>query len=621
MGEYANGGGVAASQQFGANQTDVFVVDGSNRLNLYSAIGDGHWQGPQMIGPSPAFAEGSLPAVCQRNGHDQTDVFLIDGQGALNVLWVDGQGQWRGPQRISAVGFNSAEIPNGLVSAPAASIRYGTSDQTDVFAIDGSGQLHVFSIMGTGSWSGPQKIGPPNFFYSPSPAITQRFGVPDQTNLFVVDQNGQLNLFWATGAGGWNGPQKIGNPGVFPAACCVAVSNQFGIAGQTDVFMIDNSGYLNVLWVNGLGSWNGPKRISSTGNLPAGGFVAASQQFGIADQTNVYVVDLQGQLSVFSVDGSGAWTGPLTIGNPGAFEAGAAIAVSPLYGISNQTNLYLVDKNGVLNICTLDSPGAWSGPSPINPPAPTPSRFGSNRNYIIANVLDHNCAPITDLKVTILITEDIICSAASGSNSGPNWFGYSFQLDCYSPKNFEAAVQQFAFSLLYSRDPLNTKSGLNCYIDTWTISGGAVIQYEAGLAYLSSGSLLAGYSLEIALQNISNGFITGATFTAYDNVGNQICNSTQTMLEAGQSNFAQLAPVIACEFAIIGPRNSEKVVLSSGAGSITYASSSTLVALTALPSCVQAPNIITLETANTVYGTLPADPAQSLSQSFTTTNG
>ena len=40
-------------------------------------------------------------------------------------------------------------------------------------------------------------------------AASQHFGVDNQTDVFLVDQNGKLNLFWETDDGAWNGPQVI----------------------------------------------------------------------------------------------------------------------------------------------------------------------------------------------------------------------------------------------------------------------------------------------------------------------------------------------------------------------------------------------------------------------------
>jgi hypothetical protein len=42
----------------------------------------------------------------------------------------------------------------------------------------------------------------------------------------------------------------------------VAASRQFGSADQTDVFVVDNTYGLNVFWVDSAGKWKGPVRHS-----------------------------------------------------------------------------------------------------------------------------------------------------------------------------------------------------------------------------------------------------------------------------------------------------------------------------------------------------------------------
>ena len=92
------------------------------------------------------------------------------------------------------------------------------------------------------------------------------------------------------------------------------MSQQFGCDNQTDVFLIDQQGTLQVLWVNGAGAWGGPKAISNGGVAFSGAPVVASQQFGANNQTNVFFFDHNGQLNIFWVQNAGAWNGPVLVG-------------------------------------------------------------------------------------------------------------------------------------------------------------------------------------------------------------------------------------------------------------------------------------------------------------------
>jgi hypothetical protein len=115
------------------------------------------------------------------------------------------------------------------------------------------------------------------------------------------------------GGGKWNGPLSISLPGLAPAGAHLAASPQFGVPNQTDVFVVDANGALRVTWVQGAGTWNGPATISPNGSASVGGHLAASQQFGIANRTDLFSVLDNGAVQVSWVDGTGKWNGPAAI--------------------------------------------------------------------------------------------------------------------------------------------------------------------------------------------------------------------------------------------------------------------------------------------------------------------
>jgi hypothetical protein len=105
MGYFVAGGSVAASQQFSFNQTDVFAVDQNGQLTVSWVDNAGPWQGPLNIGPAGIAPAGANVAACRQFGLSQTDVFLVDNNGQLNVFWVDNAGGWNGPGKIGPAGL------------------------------------------------------------------------------------------------------------------------------------------------------------------------------------------------------------------------------------------------------------------------------------------------------------------------------------------------------------------------------------------------------------------------------------------------------------------------------------------------------------------------------------
>jgi hypothetical protein len=165
-----------------------------------------------------------------------------------------------------------------------------------------------------GAWSGPVAIGPKGIFpqstnQKTNIAVSQHFGVSNQTAVFAVDNDGQLNMFWIHGAGNWSEPVKIGPKDFAVPGAPVAVSQQFGASSRTDVFLV---------WAEGAGLWQGPKQLSPAGAAPSasasstGAFVVASEQFGAPNQTDVFILNATGTNgpgwpTEFWVGGSGPW--------------------------------------------------------------------------------------------------------------------------------------------------------------------------------------------------------------------------------------------------------------------------------------------------------------------------
>src|SRR5205823_1697356 len=165
----------------------------------------------------------------------------------------------------------------------------------------------------------------------------------------------------------WNGPLNISRPGLAPPGAHVAVSNQFGISNQTDVFVVGTNGVGQVMWVEGGGQWHGPLAVSPSGLAQAGSGLATSNHFGISNQTDMYVVGTNGATQVMWVQDGGQWHGPLAVSPPGLAPAGAGLAASNQFGISNQTDVFVVGTNGATQVMWVQDGGQWHGPLAVSP--------------------------------------------------------------------------------------------------------------------------------------------------------------------------------------------------------------------------------------------------------------
>lgn len=207
----------------------------------------------------PVLSVGDRLAVSQQFifGVNQTDVFVIDDQGALYVFWVVGGEGWHLPAEIPSAG----SAPPG---APLAVSRQFGLDQTDVFWVGNDGAIYLNWVFEDGNWQ-PQPRGAISTPESAPPpgaplTVSRQFGL-DQTNLFWVGNNGAIYLNWVFEGGDWQPqPLALSPQGFAPPGAPLVVSQQFGI-NQTDVFVINNEGALTVTWVFEGQLWQGPAHV------------------------------------------------------------------------------------------------------------------------------------------------------------------------------------------------------------------------------------------------------------------------------------------------------------------------------------------------------------------------
>ena len=249
-------------------------------------------------------------------------------------------------------------------------------------------------------------------------------------------------------------------------------------------------------------------------------------------------------------------------------------------------------------------------PSTIKTVPPPPDGLKSDSNYLIYN----GCDQLQNVSVTIDVTQDIVWESSAGGTTHGSVQGFSFQLNCYSPvvtpvPAVYAVWQQFVVEL----GGTELIGGVNAYELNPSPPPGPkfipVYLSPTNLLSLPSVKIPAGYKIKLTLANDASNNITGVTFLVIDNLGNTLANQWLPVP-------ADPAPIIALEMNLIGPISGESSVLSSGAGTFTYAASSTLTALSKEPACAAGQGVYSGETANTIYGVLPSSWGNPLTQSF-----
>jgi hypothetical protein len=341
--------------------------------------------------------------------------------------------------------------------------------------------------------------------------------------------------------------------------------------------------------------------------------------------------EIPGSLASIAVGGGEVWgiNGPRQIYRwngkgwtliPGSLSSIVVSEDGQVWGINGIQQIY--QWNGKKNNWTL-IPGSLASIAVAPKPTKPPANLGSAINY----VLDSACNDVTDLSVTINVTEDIVCQSSVGT------MGFAFQLNTLSPIGANCVWQQFVIAAYL--DAIVGPS-LTCSIESWPSNnfaqqvglptGGDMINYQIppyklpGLAKNANPRLPRGYTLTISLATHANtGKVTSVTFVIIDNQGNTCVNLTVQLLSLTYDGpgtpvtSAALAPVKGFQLNFVGVTGTQNV-FSSGAGCITYTASSPLTALAKAPNCAIPKT--TGEAANTTYGLLPEGSYSTLSQSF-----
>lgn len=245
--------------------------------------------------------------------------------------------------------------------------------------------------------------------------------------------------------------------------------------------------------------------------------------------------------------------------------------------------------------------------------------LGSNSNYFLYG--DPDCTPLLGAGVVINITQDIVCesvappTAAGCPNQGTPYFGFAFQMNCYSPSGDTDfwAYQQYVVMLWK-----NSSGGFDVHyqVDNWVLNLQNSFNTTPIMASLPDAVLPAGYQIIITTTTTGTppGGIGWADFQIFDNNGNKLGGASVTVPNP--------TPITAFELDVVGPVDSESATLSSGAGSITYVLPGGPLLRAFQPTTAQPnPPCIagtggTCETANTIYGFLPSNSNGIFTQSF-----
>ena len=244
--------------------------------------------------------------------------------------------------------------------------------------------------------------------------------------------------------------------------------------------------------------------------------------------------------------------------------------------------------------------------------APPPGAgLKSNHNYYLYN----DGKPILGLVVTIDVTKDIVCDD----------LGFHVQLNANSPLDAQTNWQQYVMG--FNPNFRDGGRSLGPIV-------GASIEYfakpnsfntsqkrppnVAPLARLPGPRTLPAGARFIIAMKYEGDDISGADFTYADGKNRHhwmIPVPPPTPPYPGPTVPKSVrTPIVAFQLDIVGRNSGDRAIMKSGEGMIIYSSPASMTAVARKPP---SKGEITAETANSVYGELPAAPSKIFTQTFT----
>ena len=289
--------------------------------------------------------------------NNQLETFVVGADGAVYVIWKAQNDVWNAPVPLTAAGF----APPG---SPMSAVYYPLNEQLEVFVVDNAGAVNVLWKAQNGTWNAPVPLTAAGFAPPGAPLAALYYPINEQLEVFAVDNTGAINVLWKVQNGTWNAPVALTGPGLAPAGASLS-GVYYPLNEQLEVFVVDNTGAINVLWKAQNGTWNAPVALTVGGLLPPGGGLT-SVYYPPNEQLEVHFIDNAGAVEVLWKAQNGTWNTPVGLGPAGQAPPGAAIA-SVYYPLNEQLETFFIDGAGALNVLWKVHNGTWAQPVAITP--------------------------------------------------------------------------------------------------------------------------------------------------------------------------------------------------------------------------------------------------------------
>ncbi|MER7244799.1 hypothetical protein [Kribbella sp. NPDC000426] len=324
------------------------------------------WRGPFKIGFKPPAA-GLLPGspVGLGRGNRDAVALAVAADGSVQATYRTQSG-WEPLDTVSPAGTALPGTPVKLINRS----EQATFSAGQMYAVlsGGDGSVRLMVMSAAGSWTEASELAPAGATVPGAAVEIELQGAwTGWTNVVYAGADGSVKVHWVgkDDAYVWHGPGEIAPPGTVHAGARVSLHLQ--TLHQLDAVYVPEDGSVQVRWVDeDGGQWKGPAVIAPPGSAVPGSRVALAQQ-GERDQLDAIYVAPNGSLQLIWVSGRESWQGPSELAPPGSVTEETVVSMTPRTQI-DQVNAMYVAADGSIQVAWTTKTEPWRPFGPVAPP-------------------------------------------------------------------------------------------------------------------------------------------------------------------------------------------------------------------------------------------------------------
>jgi hypothetical protein len=217
------------------NHLEVFVVGADGGVKGVWKAQNAAWRPMFAVTPARVAPAGAPLAAAYHAPNHQLEVFFVGRDGAMRVAWKAQNGAWQSPVAISPADFALAGSPVAVVSQPL-------HNQLEVFVVDRQGALRLLWKAGTGTWQTPVRLSPPNAARPGVPVAAALHQPNNHLEAFFADREGSIRGVWKANNGSWQPVFHVARAGITPIYTfpqCLSALQRWR-AGSTDELRLES---------------------------------------------------------------------------------------------------------------------------------------------------------------------------------------------------------------------------------------------------------------------------------------------------------------------------------------------------------------------------------------------